>query len=81
MKCHLSTEFPSARSHSTQFPRHRRGGSRKKGCTSESRFVMSSAHGKKQHRHSEANQELSYCKPRSISSVYNPTQNMGLHNS
>lgn len=79
MKCHLSTEFPSARSHSTQFPRHRRGGSRKKGCTSESGFAMSSAHGK--NRHPEANQELSDCKPSSISSVYNPTQNMGLHNS
>jgi hypothetical protein len=66
---------------STQFPWHKRGGRRKKGCNSESGFAISSTHGKKQHRHSEVNQELSDCKPSSISSVYNPTQNMGLHNS
>lgn len=69
MKCHLSTEFPLARSPPHNFPGTEGGGRRKKGCTSESGFAMPTERSST--RHSEANQELSDCKPSSISSMYN----------
>ncbi len=69
MKCHLSTEFPSARNPSTTSPPAQKRGKKKKGVHLGIRFC--NAHGKKQHRLSEANQELSDCEPSSIPPVCN----------